>query len=91
MRRCTPSKPRRIGGLVWASATPSTLPSRQGRRWTRFLNCWEIVPTTLAGVVVLVAYLDELNKQDPWKFEDNYATPLIGNLAKAFDHIGGQS
>ncbi len=56
-----------------------------------FLKLLEIVPTTLAGVVALVAYLDEINKKDPWKFEDNFATPIIGNLAKAFDHIGGQS
>ena len=53
-----------------------------------FLELLEIVPTTLAGVVALVAYLDEVNKQDPWKFEDNYATALIGNLAKAFNRIG---
>jgi hypothetical protein len=46
------------------------------------------VLTTLAGVVALVTYLDEVNKQDPWKFEDNYATPLIGNLAEAFNRIG---
>jgi hypothetical protein len=45
----------------------------------------EIVPTTLAGVVALVTYLDEVNKKDPWKFEDNYATPLIGTLATAFN------
>jgi hypothetical protein len=42
----------------------------------------EAVPTTLLGVVALVIHLDEVNKTDPWKFEDNYATPLIGALAK---------
>jgi hypothetical protein len=52
-----------------------------------FLELLEIVPTTLAGVVALVTYLDEINKQDSWKFEDNYATPLIGNLAEAFSRI----
>ena len=88
MRRCTPSKLRQIGGLVWASTARSTSPSRQGPRWTCFSNCLEIVLTTLAGVVALVTYLDEVNKQDPWKFEDNYATPLIGNLAEAFNRIG---
>jgi hypothetical protein len=56
-----------------------------------FLSLLDIVPTTLAGVIVLVAYLDEINKQDPWKFEDNYATPLIGNLAAAFSRIGVSS
>jgi hypothetical protein len=35
----------------------------------------------------LVTYLDKVNKMDPWKFEDNYATPLIGPLAKAFNAI----
>ena len=52
-----------------------------------FLELTEAVPTTLAGVVALVAYLDEVNKKDPWKFEDNYATPLIGALATAFSRM----
>jgi hypothetical protein len=47
----------------------------------------EAVPTTLAGVVALVTYLDEVNKNDPWKFEDNYATPVIGALATAFNRM----
>ena len=47
----------------------------------------EIVPTNLAGVVALVTYLDEVNKKDPWKFEDNYASPLIGALATAFNRM----
>jgi hypothetical protein len=52
-----------------------------------FVELTETVPTTLAGVVALVTYLDEINKQDPWKFEDNYATPLIGALATAFNRM----
>jgi hypothetical protein len=52
-----------------------------------FVELTETVPTTLAGVVALVAHLDEVNKTDPWKFEDNYATPLIGALATAFNRI----
>jgi hypothetical protein len=52
-----------------------------------FLELLEAVPTTLAGVVALVTYLDEVNKKDPWKFEDNYATPLIGALAMAFNRM----
>jgi hypothetical protein len=52
-----------------------------------FIELTEAVPTTLAGVVALVTYLDEVNKQDPWKFEDNYATPLIGALATAFNRM----
>ena len=52
-----------------------------------FVWLTEAVPTTLAGVVALVIYLDEVNKTDPWKFEDNYATPLIGALAKAFNRM----
>ena len=52
-----------------------------------FLRLLDIVPTTLAGVIALVAHLDEIEKQDHWKFEDNYATPLIGNLAEAFSRI----
>jgi hypothetical protein len=52
-----------------------------------FLELTEAVPTTLAGVVALVTYLDEINKTDPWKFEDNYATPVIGALAEAFSRI----
>ncbi len=52
-----------------------------------FIALTEAVPTTLAGVVALVTYLDEVNKKDPWKFEDNYATPLIGGLATAFNRM----
>jgi hypothetical protein len=52
-----------------------------------FLRLLDIVPTTLAGVIALVAHLDEIEKQDHWKFEDNYATPLIGNLAEAFSRM----
>jgi hypothetical protein len=53
----------------------------------RFLSLLDTVPTTLAGMIVLVAYLDEIEKRDHWKFEDNYATPLIGNLAEAFSRM----
>jgi hypothetical protein len=53
-----------------------------------FLELIEAVPATLAGAVALVIYLDQVNKKDPWKFEDNYATPLIGALATAFNRIG---
>jgi hypothetical protein len=56
-----------------------------------FLRLLDIVPTTLAGVIALVAYLDEIEKRDHWKFEDNYATPLIGNLAAAFSRIAASS
>jgi hypothetical protein len=56
-----------------------------------FFELLEIVPTTVAGVVALVTYLDEVNKKDPWKFEDNHATPLIGNLAEAFNRIAAAS
>jgi hypothetical protein len=52
-----------------------------------FCELTEAVPTTLAGVVALVTYLDEVNKKEPWKFEDNYATPLIGALATAFNRM----
>jgi hypothetical protein len=52
-----------------------------------FLALTEAVPTALAGVVALVTYLDEVNKKDPWKFEDGYATPLIGALATAFNRM----
>jgi hypothetical protein len=52
-----------------------------------FLELTEAVPTTLAGVVALVTYLDEVHKKEPWKFEDNYATPVIGALAEAFRRI----
>jgi hypothetical protein len=52
-----------------------------------FIELTEAVPTTLAGVVALVTYLDQLNKKEPWKFEDNYATPLIGALATAFNRM----
>jgi hypothetical protein len=52
-----------------------------------FLELTEAVPTTLAGVVALVTHLDWINKKDPWKFEDNYATPVIGALAVAFSRI----
>jgi hypothetical protein len=56
-----------------------------------FFELLEIVPTTVASVVALVTYLDEVNKKDPWKFEDNHATPLIGNLAEAFNRIAAAS
>jgi hypothetical protein len=52
-----------------------------------FLDLLEIVPTTLAGVFALVTYLDEVNKKDPWKFEDACATPLIGTLATGFNRM----
>jgi hypothetical protein len=52
-----------------------------------FLGLTEAVPTTLEGVIALVTYLDEVNKKEPWKFEDNYATPLIGALATAFNRM----
>jgi hypothetical protein len=52
-----------------------------------FVELTEAIPTTLAGVVAMVTYLDEVNKKDPWKFEDNYATPLIGALATAFNRM----
>jgi hypothetical protein len=52
-----------------------------------FLELLEVVPTTLAGVVALVTYLDQVHKKDPWKFQDNYATPLIGALATAFARL----
>jgi hypothetical protein len=52
-----------------------------------FLELLEVVPTTLAGVVALVAYLDQVSKKDPWKFEDTCATPLIGTLATAFNRM----
>jgi hypothetical protein len=52
-----------------------------------FIELTEAVPTTLLGVVALVTHLDEVNKTDPWKFEDNYATPPIGALAKAFNRM----
>src|SRR5882757_9950074 len=55
-----------------------------------FLELIEAVPTTVAGAVALVVYLDQVNKKDPWKFEDNYATPLIGALATGLQsHWGG--
>jgi hypothetical protein len=38
-----------------------------------------------------IAYLDEIEKRDHWKFEDNYATPLIGNLAAASSRIAASS
>jgi hypothetical protein len=52
-----------------------------------FLELLEAVPTTLAGVVALVTYLEQIRQKDPWKFEDNYATPLIGALATAFSRM----
>jgi hypothetical protein len=52
-----------------------------------FLELTEAVPTTLAGVVALVTYLDEVNKAYPRKFEDIYAIPLIGALAPAFNRM----
>jgi hypothetical protein len=52
-----------------------------------FVELTEAVPTTLLGVIALVTHLDEVNKTDPWKFEDNYATPLIGALATAFNRM----
>jgi hypothetical protein len=56
-----------------------------------FLELLEVVPTTLAGVVALVTYFDELLQRDPWKFEDNYATPVIRNLAEAFNRFSAAS
>ena len=52
----------------------------------RFIELLEVVPTTLSGVA-LVAHLNLIYEREPWKFEDNYATPLIGMLAKAFSRM----
>jgi hypothetical protein len=60
---------------------------QNGDEFDLFVELTEAVPTTLAGVVALVTYLDEVNRKDPWKFEDNYATPLIGALATAFSRM----
>ena len=60
---------------------------QNGVEFDLFIELTEAVPTTLAGVVALVIYLDEVNKRHPWKFEDNYATPLIGALATAFNRM----
>jgi hypothetical protein len=60
---------------------------QNGVEFDLFIALTQAVPTTLAGVVALVTYLDEVNKSDPWKFEDGYATPLIGALAEAFRRI----
>jgi hypothetical protein len=62
-----------------------TVPS--GAEMDLFQELLEMVPTTLAGVVALVTYLEHVNKKDPWKFEDNDATPLIGSLATAFNRM----
>jgi hypothetical protein len=40
-----------------------------------FVELIEAVPTTLAGVVALVTYLDEINKRDPWELRD-WAAPI---------------
>ena len=53
-----------------------------------FLELLETVPTTLAGIVGLVTHLEQVRQKDPWKFEDNYATPLITALAQAFQRMG---
>jgi hypothetical protein len=53
-----------------------------------FIKLIEGVPTTLPGIAALLTHLDWVEKKEPWKFEDNYATPLIGGLAKALNQIG---
>ena len=53
-----------------------------------FLQLLETVPTTLAGVVGLVTYLERVRQKDPWKFEDSEATPLFTALAQAFQRMG---
>ena len=63
---------------------------QNGVEFDLFIALTEAVPTTLAGVVALMTYLDEVNKKDPWKFEDGYATPLIGALAAAFNRMAVQ-
>ena len=55
-----------------------------------FLGLLEFVPTTLAGVIALVSHLNQIRESKPWKFEDNYATPLIGTLAAAFSRMVGK-
>jgi hypothetical protein len=47
----------------------------------------EASPTTLPGIAALLTHLDWVEKKDPWKFEDNNATPLIAGLAKALNQI----
>jgi hypothetical protein len=68
---------------------PYSLSESSSAEMEMFLELLKVVPTT--GVVALVTYLDHVNKKDPWKFEDNYATPLIGRLATAFNRMAMRS
>jgi hypothetical protein len=54
-----------------------------------FMALIEASPTTLAGVTALLTHLDRVEKKDPWKFDDNHATPLIAGLARALNQIAG--
>jgi hypothetical protein len=66
-----------------------SLPKKNSSEFSLFVELTNAVPTTLAGAVALLTHLGEVNKTDPWKFEDNFATPVIGALATAFNHIKG--
>jgi hypothetical protein len=78
---------RQSGLGIYVETEANDITEHASAEMDLFLRLLDIVPTTLAGVIALVAHLDEIEKQDHWKFEDNYATPLIGNLAEAFSRI----
>jgi hypothetical protein len=70
------------------SADLPTFGPANGEEFDLFVTLIEAVPTTLPGIAALLNHLDWVERKDPWKFEDNYATPLIGGLAKALSQIG---
>jgi hypothetical protein len=67
---------------------PHLMNAAASKEFDIFVKLIKSVPTTLPGIAALLTHLDWVEKRDPWKFEDNYATPLIGGLAKALDQIG---
>jgi hypothetical protein len=46
----------------------------------------EAAPTTLAGIIAWVVYLNEAAKRDPWRVDENFVFPLLSGLATAFEN-----
>jgi hypothetical protein len=46
----------------------------------------EATPTTLAGIIAWVVYLNEAAKRDPWTVDENFVFPLLSGLATAFEN-----
>jgi len=74
----------RQAGRIWNGSFPLRLVDASLAKFR-----WALGEPTSA-LRSFLGWGNEVNKKDPWKFEDNYATPLIGALATAFNRMAVQ-